>query len=124
MTWTRRILRTATAVYWLVLFALTHVKVERVPGPSVNDKLVHLLAYGLLAGLLCATLMAHGMRPTRAALWTFGLCLAYGAMDEWTQPWVGRSCELGDWLADAGGAAAATAAMMICCCRRRSAANA
>jgi VanZ family protein len=35
---------------------------------------------------------------------TLAICLIYAALDEWTQPFIGRTCELLDWLADAGGA--------------------
>jgi VanZ family protein len=40
-------------------------------------------------------------------LWlgVWGVIAVYGAVDELTQPWAGRFCDLNDWLADIGGGA-------------------
>jgi len=38
----------------------------------------------------------------KVAYFAIGL-LIVGALDEWTQPWVNRCCDLNDWLADMTG---------------------
>ena len=95
-----------TAVYWGVLFVLTHTPQLPPPPGGVSDKGAHVLAYGALAGALFVTVWVN--RPqTRKLGWKVLLvCAAYGAADEWLQavPWVGRSCEMNDWLADLLGA--------------------
>ena len=89
------------------LFILTHL--PRVPsvGPRIGDKTAHFLAYAVLAGSMYVTWAVAWPRMKGIAWYVLLLALAYGAFDEWTQPLVGRDCELYDWLADAGGAAIA-----------------
>ena len=76
------------------------------PGSSVGlpppwDKLAHLTAYAVLAGLL----RAGGLNPAAAFL----IAALYGVSDEWHQSFVaGRDANPGDWLADALGAALAS----------------
>jgi VanZ family protein len=103
----RVILWVICAAYWVALFTLTHL--PRVPavGQRVQDKLAHFMAYGVLAGVLYLVLWASKSPQKRAAYFVIAVTLLYGAMDEITQPLVGRSCELYDWLADAAGAGAA-----------------
>ena len=92
------------AAYWVALFTLTHLPRVPVIGPPMRDKVAHLLAYGVLAGVLYLTVWASGSRAKRAAYSVVAVTVLYGAMDELTQPLVGRSCELYDWVADAAGA--------------------
>ena len=103
----RVILWVVCAAYWVALFTLTHL--PRVPavGQRVQDKLAHFMAYGVLAGVLYLVLWASRSPQRRAAYFVISVTLLYGAMDEITQPLVGRSCELYDWFADAAGAGAA-----------------
>jgi VanZ family protein len=105
MTWKKTILL-ATAGYWLVLFVLTHVPVRSAPSVSVNDKVAHFVAYFILAGLLYFAIWMY--QPARRGIgWiVLGVAMIYGAVDEVLQIPVGRSCELGDWLADVAGAGA------------------
>ncbi|MBC8106620.1 MAG: VanZ family protein [Anaerolineae bacterium] len=100
---------------------------RHVPPVPVNDKIEHFAGFAILAILLTIAIngrtsysparirggVARGepsrtgrgaremLRPFAIAL---AICLIYGALDEWTQPFVGRTCDLHDWLADAGGA--------------------
>ena len=104
----RRVLWVLTAVYWAVLFTLTHLPPNRVPhGPS-NDKLQHFGAYFVLSLMLGATLWV-ALPPKRRLLPViiFVVAALYGAFDEFTQIPVGRDAEFMDWCADISGAAAA-----------------
>jgi VanZ family protein len=93
------------AVYWLAMFVATHMPGGT--GPGVNhpyDKLGHAGLYGLLAFLLCWTVVGvrHIRLGTFAVLW--GVAMAYGAMDEFSQQLVpDRDASLADWVADAIG---------------------
>ena len=91
------------AGYWAVLGTLTHLPPRYMPHVEASDKIEHFLAYGLLAGLLGLT--AWVTFPRRPWLvWTVLLLgLAYGALDELTQPYFHRTCDFEDWIADAVG---------------------
>lgn len=99
--WYRRLL----PAYWVFLFCVTHLpKLElplRVPQP---DKLAHFVAFGLLAFLLWKFAESY-RRPVAAGFcWrALLILLAYAAVDEWLQQFVGRSTSLIDFLADAAG---------------------
>lgn len=96
-----------TALYWIALFAATHVPAYRLPPVPVTDKTAHTVTYGLLAIALMVTLHLRGRLNGGTGITVLAILLAYGAIDEWTQIPVGRSCELADWFADAAGAATA-----------------
>ena len=98
----RRLIWIALAVYWLGLFVATHLPPRHVPPIPVNDKIEHVGGFTILAMLL--SILIDRRSATRAFLIVVGICLIYGALDEWTQPFVGRSCDLRDWLADSCGA--------------------
>lgn len=101
-----RICWVLTILYWCGLFGLTHLPAPRLPYIPVTDKTAHTVSYSLLAaGLFTALYLGGRRRPTEIAILVLGTLLAYGAIDEWTQIPVGRSCEMADWNADAAGAA-------------------
>lgn len=86
----------------LIFFASSR---SRVAGPEIAgfDKLVHFLAYGLLATLVCR--LGEGRR---AVGWALIAASVFGATDEWHQAFVpGRAPDLDDWIADSLGAALA-----------------
>lgn len=92
------------SAYWVALFTLTHLpRVPRTIRGSLGDKAGHFLAYAVLAGLLYLAMWASKSRRGRPGAFVIAVTLAYAAMDELTQPFVGRSCEFLDWLADAAG---------------------
>lgn len=97
-------------VYWVVLLTATHW--PKLPGLDIpgKDKTEHVLAYGLLAGLMInvAARRLIMYRGLVIALGTVALIAIAGALDERTQPYFGRSCELYDWLADLAGAGLVT----------------
>ena len=106
-----RLVPWATGAYWLVLFGATHVPAYALPKVPVSDKIEHLVCYGLLATLLMLTFHVRGKFHAGTGITVLALLLAYGAIDEWTQIPVGRSCELADWYADAAGSGVAVVLM-------------
>ena len=94
-------------MYWLALFAATHVPIQPVKkkdGPSY-DKLMHLAAFGGLAALSCtAGAMRFGV-SWKLYVGVFVLIAVYGLLDEATQTLVrDREADLFDWVADLLGA--------------------
>lgn len=74
--------------------------------PPPLDKVAHACVFGGLAWAL--DLAIRRSRPDlpmyRRHLLVFGMVAVFGATDEWHQSFVpGRSCEFGDWVADAFG---------------------
>lgn len=100
------------AVYWLALFAGTHVPLppELVDLPG-GDKTLHFLAYFGLSVLLATALAGtrSGLTVSHYAGMLAGLAL-YGVIDELLQIPVNRTADAGDWLADLAGAATGLAA--------------
>jgi VanZ family protein len=99
--------RLLLAGYWLTLLVATHLPV-RVAGLPRNqaDKLVHFVAYAILAWLLSTAWQASvGRLNARHLKFVWLAVVLYGAVDEITQPLVGRTASVIDWLSDAAGAA-------------------
>lgn len=70
-----------------------------------NDKLLHALAYGGLAGFLFLGLAAP---PLRRSLWVVAIVAVLGAVDELIQAALPhREADVRDWLVDLAGAASA-----------------
>ena len=97
---------TAWCIYLAIAFALTHTP----PGDMgdipdyLSDYVLHGIGYAML-GLLSvwvASTHRRGLTP-RILFAVYLAILIYAIIDERTQPWVGRSCELSDWLADGVG---------------------
>ena len=85
----------------VVLLCLAHIPQDEMPN-IVNivhvDKLLHMIAYG---GVTVLLLLA--IRPGRKLsfrFFAFALLLTLGAVDEYTQSFVGRSSSVADWIAD------------------------
>jgi hypothetical protein len=127
----RRTLVALSILVWITSAVGTHVPLDHSPGglfsagrilhplarlarmclSFVSDKVIHAAAYFLLGGLLWLTLRAFGARLGRRAAAVLLVAACWGAIDELTQPLVGRSPELLDWAADVAGAVAA-----VCLC--------
>jgi VanZ family protein len=105
--WIHRVIWLGTLVYWLGLFALTHLPVALPVIVVKSDKAAHFYGYLVLSVAIYASLRAAGWR--NVAVVSLAVALVYGAVDEWLQIPVGRSCELADWYADAAGAATGVA---------------
>lgn len=99
------------AIYWMLILVATHLPPRDMPKVHVSDKLEHFGAYGLLSALLCACVPRLLSRSWWTSLVLLAIVAAYGAIDENTQPWFGRDCELNDWYADMIGATIAIAIM-------------
>ncbi len=107
-----------TAGYWAVMFKLTHVPPAELgpPGP-LSDKQLHFLAYLILSFLLGTTLvLIFPGRRRWIPLALIATGMAYGGVDELTQPLVGRTCDIYDWFADVAGVG--TSARLIFCFQR------
>lgn len=115
-TLTARLLWGTTTVYVLVLVFATHYpKPERfLTAAATSDKLLHFLAYGLLAVLAgAAAAAAGGWTLRRAAMLAAGL-MAFAAVDEVTQPlFPPRTAEPFDWVADCIGIAIGLAGIAL-----------
>ena len=74
------------------------------------DKVLHFGGYALLAGLCAAYARRSGAHLTRRWYVKWMLILAaYAAADEYLQPFVNRTADLLDWVADVAGVLAALA---------------
>ncbi len=78
----------------------------------VWDKVPHFFIYAMFASLLVWRIVAqrrargvsNSVGLARAFLMAFVCVAAYGWVDELTQPWTGRQCDVYDWFADILGA--------------------
>ena len=102
-----------TAAWWVLIATLTHLPPSRLPLVPGSDKTHHLLAYAALALLLGFSLLFTFPRRWWLpwAVLVVGTC--YGALDEVTQTWVGRTADFEDWIADAVGTAAGILPVLI-----------
>ena len=86
-----------TVVIAFVIGLATLTPVEKLTVVSGSDKLYHLLSFAIL------TFTIAMVRP-KAVRWILILSLIFGGALELLQPFVNRSCEFADFLADACGA--------------------
>ena len=111
-----RLWQIALACYWLALFVLTHIPMQR---PELQggkaDKLAHLAAFAVLSTLVAIMWQLSAGRLTpRHFLWAWLTVMLYAGFEELTQPLVGRVCSVWDWLADALGAALGFLLFVLC----------
>jgi len=86
-----------TVVIAFVIGLATLTPVEKLTVVSGSDKLYHLLSFAIL------TFTIAMVRP-KAVRWLLILNLIFGGAIELLQPFLSRSCEFADFLADACGA--------------------
>ncbi len=95
-------------------FTLTHWPPPEDPLPQpISDKVLHVIGFVVL-GLVTSHRFARGPQSRRTGVFLLvwvGLA-GYAALDELTQPFVGRMCEFADWLADLFGALAGLSIIM------------
>ncbi len=105
----RRHYRLLLLAYCCAIFLLSSQPVV-IPGPDVpfKDKLLHFIAYALMALLAYHGLTRPETPPRRTAALAFLFVALFALSDEWHQSFVpGRIASLGDWLADIAGAGCA-----------------
>jgi len=88
---------------WAGAFTLTHLPPPAVPNFHAGDKTLHLVGYAGLASAFGVTMLAFGVERRRRLMLLFAIMLTYGAVDELTQPWFGRTADIVDWLHNAAG---------------------
>ncbi|MFN0138047.1 MAG: VanZ family protein [Phycisphaerae bacterium] len=115
-TWDRRwehwYLRTFP-IYLVTLFSATHLPNLRLDGNfAPNDRMMHLLAFGMLAFLFWRFFEAIKRPPTASFVYFAAIVLiAYASFDEYTQKFVNRGVDWGDWLCNVAGIAIALTAL-------------
>ena len=111
--WLRRPALLALGAYWLLLYTSTHWPQPPAKLLSHSDKLIHAVAYCILAVLIAVNVALRTRLTWRHyALIVLGRA-AFGAFDEITQIPVGRHCDAKDWLADMAGTAIALTIVAI-----------
>ena len=117
-----QMLTAVLALYWLALFIGTHIPMSSGTGGGglhliglyVNDKVLHLGAYGGLTFLLAWVLSSKSplSRADYLGLWL--VAIIYGAADEMLQKLIeGRHADFWDWVADGGGGFASLIAFAV-----------
>ncbi len=108
----KKLILAATIVYWVALEVAMHV--PQIPRPlEESDKILHFTSYALLALLVATTWSLYRPFHWRQALIVAVLLSLNGVIDETTQPYVGRACDVRDWMADTAGVVAALAAFLV-----------
>lgn len=98
------------ALLWaLTIFVLSSIPAHSIPSFEIlsQDKLLHLLVYFILTGLLYVAILHQTRFPSlarRPELWAALIAIIYGATDEVHQSFTGRSADVLDWVADLAGA--------------------
>lgn len=94
----------ALPLYVIALFTATHYPQVTIPGGiPQSDKIVHFVAFALLAFLWWQFLVALGRGSSRALIASTVGLLAYAALDEYLQQFVGRNTDVRDFFADSAG---------------------
>jgi VanZ family protein len=93
----------ACGLYTAAMFAGTHVPLKMTALHARHtDKLLHAAAYAGLGFLVGWGLCLHTRRRWTLVL-AYAAILLWACVDELTQPFVGRTADVYDWLADAVG---------------------
>jgi len=93
-------------IYWPVIFVLAHIPIpELVYRARVSDKIIHFLAYFILAFLLWYAVGAGAkIKWLKAGVWWVVLVIiGYATIDEVLQTFVGRNASVMDFVADLEG---------------------
>lgn len=120
--WASELVRAALFLYWIALFATTHLPIHSSDVAPGNDKMHHVVGYAILALLFGwmissprprfggegqgkGTSASNDLPSSRRFPFIGALILLalYGVFDELTQLLVGRTGEFYDWLADVAG---------------------
>lgn len=110
----RKLAILSIAIYWPALFVATHVPIpEVVDDLDISDKSLHFVAYFSLVFLCWGVIHPYGKVNWRNfKVWLIlTVVVWYAVIDEWLQFYVGRHCDLNDFLADLCGALASLFAL-------------
>jgi VanZ family protein len=108
------------ALYWLGIFGGTHWPVPPHTPLDNVDKWMHFSAYWGLAILFSLALSTRRPLSLARSLGVVLLLAGYGALDEVTQPLVGRDCDFFDWCADLTGILLGVSLFLLWAWHRRS----
>ena len=103
-------------VYWPALFVLAHIPIPQlVREAGVSDKSLHFLAYLILVFLLWFAVSSDKKVNWRRGTtwWILLVVVLYGVVDEFFQPYVGRTRDAMDVAANVAGALAGLALFSI-----------
>ena len=97
--------RRALPAYWVFLFCVMHFPFPVLPVPIPgDDKLLHFVAFGLLAFLFWRFAESFERPLSARFVWIAFVSLAtYACADEYLQQFVNRGTSLADWVADVAG---------------------
>ncbi len=101
-----RVMTVLCPVVWIAAFTATHVPINRVLRDMEfrpSDVLLHLVGYFGLTAVFVLMMIARRWRRYRRMVTVLHVIPIYGAIDELTQPLVGRSAAITDWLANIAG---------------------
>jgi VanZ family protein len=97
--------RVTLLTVWIFCFGLTHWPKEQMPDtPFIPylDKLIHFSLFTVLGILLSYRVTGGSYKKQFTTV--LAILATYAALDELTQPLVGRTTEILDWIADILGA--------------------
>jgi hypothetical protein len=103
LTKKQKILLAILAGYWVALLVVTHISLPKIVYQArVSDKWLHFLAFMNLIFLLWFSFRPDDKVNWRSRLvWLLLLAVCiYGGLDELTQPYFGRTCDLYDFLSN------------------------
>ena len=109
----RRAIAAICAVWWVAAAIATHVPIKSLPASAPGPSILHVIGYAVTTSLFLITLIAHGIPAPRRWIVAVLVIAAYAAVDESTQPWVGRDGSVDDWYADLIGMAFALAMIEV-----------
>ena len=109
----RMLLAVALVSYTLVAFLGTHMPMPPGVIPRGGDKVLHFLGYSILGALLMGLRASLGEFRWPSVFGRAGFLACYGAFDEITQKFVGRSADVADWCADVLGACCGLMAIVL-----------
>ena len=116
----RRLALVALPVYWVALFIATHYPRVRLPDEIPHsDKIAHFSAFGLLALLFWSFMRARREIGPRFFWVSTPVLVAYAALDEWLQQFVGRFTDLNDFFANTAGIVTVSIAIAVVSRARR-----
>ena len=101
--------------YWSCLFLVMHVPIETGGSAPIEhlSTIAHIALYCLLTFLGGRYLLSAGRGNVTALLFWGAVYVAYAAVDEWLQQFVGRVMSLSDWISDLTGISLATMTLIV-----------